>query len=495
MSESIKRVLDTNDLAGIRMNKSFGSLVIGSGGFENLLFLENDCRNYIDKARHLRLGAGGAEALRDYILRMQHKNPGFFALMDFDDEGRIKNIFWADPHSRVAYQYFGDVCMDGIASKAIITDQDRAMKNAIAIVFPESRNRFCLWHILKKVPEKLGCYGSYKTGMKTALITCVYNIQTPEEFENCWDELISMYSLHENVWLQSLYTEREHWVPAFLKNIFWAGMSTTQWSESMNAFFDGYVDAKTNLKEFVNQYDNALKKKIENENCADFQSFNVTIPCISRSPIEKKYQHLYTNAKFREVQHQLTSINDLDPVLLKADATVKTYLVEDKVHFEDFTKLVTHSVNFSEDDVVAKCSCGLFEMRWMVCRHIFVVFKCNGIKTIPDRYNLGQWRKDIKRRYTLIHTSSKKHTEDATTKLNAMIDLYEANQEPLSMTEKCLNVNATTKDTTTIGSSTKQDGEDTPVADTCRRLFGLSDFDVSNIGHLQNCKPAEWKQF
>ncbi|XP_042971217.1 protein FAR1-RELATED SEQUENCE 5-like [Carya illinoinensis] len=368
VSESVKRVLDTNDLAGIRMNKSFGSLVVGAGGFENLPFLEKDCRNYIDKARHLRLGAGGAGALRDYFLRMQYKNSGFFALMDMNDDGRLKNVFWADPRSRAAYQYFGDVvtfdttyltnrygmpfapfvgvnhhgqsillgaglissedtetfvwlfqtwlqCMDGIAPKAIITDQDRAMKNAIAIVFPESRHRFCLWHILKKVLEKLGCYGSYKTGMKTALMKCVYDTQSREEFEKCWDELITTYNLHENVWLQSLYTEREHWVPAFLKEVFWAGMSTTQRTESMNAFFDGYVHAKTNLKEFVDQFDNALKKKIENENMADFHSFNVTIPCISRSPIEKRYQDLYTNAKFREVQHQLTGIIDLDPIL------------------------------------------------------------------------------------------------------------------------------------------------------------------------------------
>ncbi|XP_035551029.1 protein FAR1-RELATED SEQUENCE 5-like [Juglans regia] len=218
----------------------------------------------------------------------------------------------------------------------------------------------------------------------------VYDTQTLEEFEKCLDELISMYSLHENVWLQSLYTKCEHWIPAFLKNVFWAGMSITQRSESMNTFFDGYVHAKTNLKEFVDQYDNALKKKIENENCADFQSFNVTIPCISRAPIEKRYQDLYTNAKFREVQHQLADIINLDPVLLKANATVKTYLVEDEIRAKDFTKLVTHSVDFSEDNAVAKYSCGLFQMREIVCRHIFAVFKCNGIKTIPNRYILDR---------------------------------------------------------------------------------------------------------
>ncbi|XP_042956375.1 protein FAR1-RELATED SEQUENCE 6-like [Carya illinoinensis] len=509
VSESVKRVLDTNDLAGIRMNKSFGSLVVGAGGFENLPFLEKDCRNYINKARHLRLGAGGAGALRDYFLRMQYKNPGFFALMDLDDDGRLKNVFWADPRSRAAYQYFGDVCMDGVAPKAIITDQDRAMKNAIAIIFPKSRHRFCLWHILKKVPEKLGCYGSYKSGMKIALMKCVYDTQKRKEFEKSWHEMISTYNLHDNVWLQSLYTERCHWVPAFLKDIFWAGMSTTQRSESMNAFFDGYVYAKTNLKE---------------------------------SPIEKRYQDLYTNVKFREVQIQLTGIIDLDPVLHRREGTVKTYLVEDEVRVEDFTKQVTRSVDFNEEDGVAKCSCGLFEMRGIVCRHIFVVFKCNGIKTMPQQYILDRWRKDIKRRYTLINSSydagevredanrfssllnicykmitcaagSKKHTEDATTKLHAMIDLYSETQEPPSLAENCLNVGGMTKESAaTTGSSTqvlspkivrgkgrppsirrasrmekelrKRDGDDTHGVDTCRSLFGPSDLDVSNIGHV-----------
>ncbi|XP_042940728.1 uncharacterized protein LOC122275650 isoform X2 [Carya illinoinensis] len=78
VSESVKRVLDTNDQAGIRMNKSFAALVQEAGGFENLPFNEKDCRNYIHKAHHLRLGKGGAGALREYFARMQYKNDGFF---------------------------------------------------------------------------------------------------------------------------------------------------------------------------------------------------------------------------------------------------------------------------------------------------------------------------------------------------------------------------------------------------------------------------------
>lgn len=37
----------------------------------------------------------------------------------------------------------------------VITDQCSAMKQAVPLVFNESRHRLCLWHIMKKVPGKV----------------------------------------------------------------------------------------------------------------------------------------------------------------------------------------------------------------------------------------------------------------------------------------------------------------------------------------------------
>ncbi|XP_041026983.1 protein FAR1-RELATED SEQUENCE 5-like [Juglans microcarpa x Juglans regia] len=328
--------------------------IVEAGGYDNLPFVEKDARNYIDKARHLRLGKGGVDALHGYFERMQYKNDGFYSLMDLDDDGRLKNVFWADACNRAAYGYFGDVvtidttylinrygmpftpfvgvnhhgqsilfgaclissedtdtfvwlfetwlkCMDGRAPNAIIIDQDRAMKNAIAIVFPKTRHRYCLWHIMQKLLEKLGSHSKYNYGLKIALHKCVYDCQTSEEFEKSWEVFLDTYNLHENAWLQSLYSERMHWVPVYLKDTFWAGMSTTQRSESINAFFDGFVHSGTTLKEFVDQFDNALRKRGENEMAADFHSFNCTIPCITHLPMEKQFQELYTNSKFKKV--------------------------------------------------------------------------------------------------------------------------------------------------------------------------------------------------
>ncbi|KAF5468087.1 hypothetical protein F2P56_012268 [Juglans regia] len=402
IDDSVKRQLDINDKAGIGMAKSFNALVVEAGGFEKLPFIEKDARNYIDKARHLRLGKGGADALRGYFERMQYKNDGFYSSMDLDDDGLISS------ENTETFAWLFDTwlkCMDGRAPKAIITDQDRAMKNAIAIVFPNTRHRYCLWHIMRKLPEKLGSHTEFKYGLKSALQRCVYDSQTSDEFEKSWEVFINTYNLKENAWLQSLYSERMYWVPVYLKNTFWAGMSTTQRSESMNAFFDGYVHSGTTLKEFVDQFDNALRKKVENEMAADFHSFNCTVPCITHLPVEKKFQAVYTNSKFKEVQSEVMGIIYSHCVVIKTEGAITTYQVNDQRVVEDGIKKSTLQAYFNEDECEAKCMCGLFEMRGIICRHILSIFAARDVQVLPEKYIMERWRKDIKRRYALIRSS------------------------------------------------------------------------------------------
>ena len=45
----------------------------------------------------------------------------------------------------------------------------------------------------------------------------------------------------------------------------------------MNAFFDTYVNSKTTLKQFAEQYENALRTKVEKEKEANFNSFNALL--------------------------------------------------------------------------------------------------------------------------------------------------------------------------------------------------------------------------
>jgi len=89
----VKRKFELNNRAGVGMMENFNFLVGEAEGYENLPFIEKDCQNFIDKARYLRLGKGGDGVLHDYFTRMQEMNDGFYAVMDLDDESRLRNVF------------------------------------------------------------------------------------------------------------------------------------------------------------------------------------------------------------------------------------------------------------------------------------------------------------------------------------------------------------------------------------------------------------------
>ncbi|BBH00026.1 polyol/monosaccharide transporter 5 [Prunus dulcis] len=131
---------------------------------------------------------------------------------------------------------------------------------------------------MKKLHEKLKSYKHYES-IKFALKNILHDSLTNTEFEDRWKEMLEKYELQSNDWLRGLYDERRRWVPSFVKGSFWAGMSTTQRSESMNAFFDDHVNSKTTLKQFVEQYENALMTKVEKENQADYMSSSANIRC------------------------------------------------------------------------------------------------------------------------------------------------------------------------------------------------------------------------
>ncbi|XP_022868361.1 protein FAR1-RELATED SEQUENCE 5-like isoform X1 [Olea europaea var. sylvestris] len=280
--------LEVNDMASISLHKIYNSAVVEAGGYENTTFVEKDCRNDVEQVRRLRLGKGDALAIQAYFSKMQARCSEFFFSMDFDEECRLKNVFWADHRCRQSYKEFGDVvtfdttyltnkydmpfapfvgvnhhgqsillgcgllsnedtgtfvwlfriwfeCMHGQAPNAIFTDQDRAMQNAVDIVFLNTKHRWCLWHIMKKLSEKFG-YHIQKSSIFSAIHELVYDSDNGQEFEEGWRLMLETYELHDNDWLARLYENRARWVPCLLKPTFWASMSTSQQSESMNAF-------------------------------------------------------------------------------------------------------------------------------------------------------------------------------------------------------------------------------------------------------------------
>ncbi|XP_071687053.1 protein FAR-RED IMPAIRED RESPONSE 1-like [Rutidosis leptorrhynchoides] len=458
INRHVKRQLEIHQRAGVRMNKSFNTLVVENGGYENLTFTEKDCRNYINKVKRLKFGEGDAEAVQGYFLKVRSVDREFFYAWELDEENRLKSLFWADSRYRAAYEEFGDVvtfdttyltneydmpmapfvgvnhhgqsilcgcglisnedvrtftwlfrtflsCMSGRAPNAIITDQDQAMKNAIEIVFPQAYHRWCLWHIMKKIPDKFRKHKKYKS-IKYHLKKAVYDSLTTGEFEVAWKTMIGRYKLEKNRWLNPLYEERRRWVPCFVKDIFWAGMSTTQRSESINSFFDKYVNKKTTLKQFVEQYENALRDRAEKENIEDFNSYNSLYPPITRYAMEKQMKDVLTNGKFKEFRVELTGKMYCGIGFIKShDGYLEYEVIEDVMDNERLLKkhfLVWFKRSDSIEECDIKCICRLFEFRGMLCRHVLTVLTNENIYLVPKKYILQRWRKDVKRRHTKV---------------------------------------------------------------------------------------------
>ncbi|KAK7382127.1 hypothetical protein VNO80_00841 [Phaseolus coccineus] len=453
----LKRNLEMNGDVGVRINKSFQSLVSAAGGYDSQEFVERDVRNYVGKQRHALGKDGDGKALLSHFLRMRELNKDFFFDIDIDDENRIRNFFWADARSRAACYDFGDIvsfdttylinkydmpftpflgvnhhgqyillgcgllssedtntfvwlfecwlrCMSYKAPQGIVTDQCNAMKNAISVVFPQTHHRWCLWHIMKQIPEKLQGYGEYKE-IKHAMKVVVYETMTVDEFECEWGKFINTFGLMNDEWLGTLYDERHRWVPCYLKNHFWAGMSTTQRSKSMNAFFDGYINSTTTLQQFLHQYDNALQHKAEKEYEADFASLNTVIPCGSQSLIERQFQTEYTHAKFGEVQTEFRGKMNCVVQNVVVNGDVCRYDVMEEFIHNGHSRDRLYIVCYDRDNHNVNCNCLLFEFRGILCRHCLVVLAQERQKQVPAKYVLMRWSKNVRRKHTYIKTS------------------------------------------------------------------------------------------
>ncbi|KAJ6815956.1 protein FAR-RED IMPAIRED RESPONSE 1-like [Iris pallida] len=438
-----KRRLDLNDQAGV--SKSPISFAVESSGHEK------------EKTKWLRLGVGDAEAIFNYFTLQQDKRSNFFYSVDFDEEARLRNLFWADARSRAAYEAFGDVitfdttylvnnyevpfalfvgvnhhgqyvlfgcalvsdesinsytwlfqkflaCMSGRAPKAIVTDQDKFINGAVEKVFPKARHRLCLYNIIKKIPENLIGHSKYKQ-MKKTLKSIVHDSITCDEFEERWKLMIEEYNLHENEWLNGLYDERSLWVPVYVKDNFWAGMSTTKRSDSMHGFFDGYVNSQTTLKQFLEQYVSALKSKVKEEIDADCNSFKSLQQCISKYDIEKQFQEVYTKGKFKEFQEELSQKMYCQVQFIKKEGSVSTYKVVEDEENSERNNGAEYLVNFNEEECELRCLCRLFEFRGILCRHVISVLVFTKVKSVPARYILERWRKDLKRAHMKIKLS------------------------------------------------------------------------------------------
>ena len=146
--------------------------------------------------------------------------------------------------------------MNGKAPETILTDQNMWLKEAVAIEMPKTKHAFCIWHIISKFSDWFSVLlGSHYDKWK-AEFHRIYNLYSVEEFEVGWREMVEIYGLHGNKHIVSLYALRTFWALPFLRCYFFAGMTSTVQSESINAYIQRFLSTQSVLENFIEQVSN-----------------------------------------------------------------------------------------------------------------------------------------------------------------------------------------------------------------------------------------------
>ncbi|XP_021765486.1 protein FAR-RED IMPAIRED RESPONSE 1-like [Chenopodium quinoa] len=383
-SRARKRLLDFFE-EGVPISQIHGCFSAEVDGFDNLRFTVKDLAHEVYKARRLKMLGGDSRTLMTYMKKMQEGNDNFFHSIRLDPEGRLKDVIWVDGRSRAAYEEFGDVvCFDAtyLTNKWIFQEWLLAMNN--------------------KAPAAI--LTDQAAAMRKPL----------EEFENDWTKFITDNNLNDNEWLSTLYSERHMWVPAYLRDYFWAGMKTTQRVESINSFFDGYVNLKTKLFEFPIKYAKAMHKRVCDETTADANCAKYVRRLVTGFKVEKFFQRMYTDTKFQEVQNECTRMmycyckesKIIDGNIIEYDVEDRVWIVPEGKSEEVITdRRRVFKATFNKDNLEVECQCRKFVTHGIMCKHMIQILDKNQVVEVPEQYVLRRWRKDILRKHKRVAVS------------------------------------------------------------------------------------------
>ncbi|XP_039140569.1 protein FAR1-RELATED SEQUENCE 5-like [Dioscorea cayenensis subsp. rotundata] len=324
----------------------------------------NDCSNHLRGVRSNNIGQE-CMAIVKFFKEKKLNDDFFFFDMELDEFGQTRCVFWADGRSRVAYSEFGDI-----------------------VVFDTTyqTNRFCF---------PFAPFVGVNHHKQSILFGCALMADEKEEMNRLkhsridGGELKATYNIDDKHWLSRMYEIRSKWVSLYWQDTFTAGMTTTQRSESINSFFDGFVNAQTPLDEFVMQYDKALLARRNVEESEDFKTLNSIANFYTGHPIERHAGEVYTRAVFDTFQAELRESDSMLAERIRDGSDNAKYAICNHV--------VVFGKNCIEDaEPYAMCSCKKFEREGVLCCHILKIFKKKEVPKIPKKYILRRWSMDAR---------------------------------------------------------------------------------------------------
>jgi hypothetical protein len=231
------------------------------------------------------------------------------------------------------------------------------------------------------MPEKIDAHLLQDDEFRKMINSCVWGLETIEEFESKWRAWITKYHLGNNEWLIGWYHIRKSWIPTYFSDIWLAGiLRTTSRSESANSFFNRFIGCKLALVEFWIRFETALKCQRQEELIDHYTSMHTDLKLCTSWNIESHGGSVFTHKVFIKFQEEVLAARE------HCDVQHTTEMDDRKiVYVADNSHIVREVICFIADQIY-KCSCMLFESIGIPCRHIIRVFRGARIGELPLQY-------------------------------------------------------------------------------------------------------------
>ncbi|KAK9140847.1 hypothetical protein Scep_010528 [Stephania cephalantha] len=401
-----------------------------------LPFTEKDVRNLLQTFRKVDQEDDTIDLLR-MCKNIRDKDPNFRYSYSIDANNRLENIAWSYASSVQSYEIFGDAVvfdtthrltafdmplgiwvgvnnygmpcffgcallreetvqsfswaltaflkfMNGKAPETILTDQNSCLKEAIAKEMPRTKHALCIWLIVAKFPSWFNAVLGERYNEWKAEFYRLYNLETVEDFELGWRDMMHSFGLHTNRHVANLFALRMLWALPYLRSHFFAGMTTTAQSKSINAFIQRFLSAQTRLAHFVEQAAVAVDFKDQAGEQQTMQQNLQNICLKTGAPMESHAAAVLTPYAFSKLQEEL--------VLAAHYASFQ--IEESCFHVRHHTKMEGgRKVLWLPQEGILNCSCHQFEFSGILCRHALRVLSTVNCFQIPDCFLPIRWRR------------------------------------------------------------------------------------------------------
>ncbi|XP_028098009.1 protein FAR1-RELATED SEQUENCE 12-like [Camellia sinensis] len=177
------------------------------------------------------------------------------------------------------------------------------MAKGIPIVMPTTNHQLCTWHLMQNAEKHVSSLFE-DVGVKGVFSKFMHEIDDEEEFRIQLEQMLDRYDARNNLWLEQTFGVKEKWEWPYVINSWAAGMSTTQLSESFNAFLKDYLNCDHSLIEFFMHFERVLYDKRYKELEAEY-NLSQKLPRVSIPTLMlKQVAQIYTKTIFEEFQNE-----------------------------------------------------------------------------------------------------------------------------------------------------------------------------------------------